>query len=129
MEARPLNRLKAVAGLRLEQFSLDGEQDKLVPILRAGLNWQAADYTFLRASFGQGYRFPSIAEKYASTTLGSIKIIPNPDILPEEGWSTEIGIKQGLLFGKITGQADLSIFLMQNSNLIEFEFASYSDVG
>jgi len=128
-EIRPLSRLKAVAGLRLEHFSLDGISDKLVPILRAGLNWQAADYTFLRASFGQGYRFPSIAEKFASTTLGSIKIIPNPDILAEEGWNTEIGVKQGFLLGKIAGQADLSLFLMQNSNLIEFYFASYPDEG
>jgi iron complex outermembrane receptor protein len=126
-ELRPFNRLKAVAGLRLEHFSLDGVSDKLVPILRAGLNWQAADYTFLRASFGQGYRFPSIAEKFASTTLGSIKIIPNPDILAEEGWNTEIGIKQGFAFGKITGQADLSLFLMRNSNLIEFWFGVYSE--
>ncbi|MCK7529806.1 MAG: hypothetical protein MZV63_01475 [Marinilabiliales bacterium] len=36
------------------------------------------NYTFLRASFGQGYRYPSIAEKYATTTLGSVKVFPNP---------------------------------------------------
>lgn len=129
LEARPLNKLKAVAGVRLEHFSLDGSSDGTVPIFRAGLNWQAADYTFIRASFGQGYRFPSIAEKFASTTLGSIKIIPNPNILPEEGWNAEIGVKQGFLMGNFTGQADLSVFLMQNSNLIEFLFASYSDAG
>ena len=41
-----LYRLKAVAGIRLEQNSLDGINDKLVPVLRAGLNWQAADFTF-----------------------------------------------------------------------------------
>ncbi|HBE43605.1 MAG TPA: hypothetical protein DDW27_20900, partial [Bacteroidales bacterium] len=129
LEIRPLSRLKAVAGLRLEHFSLDGVNDKLVPILRAGLNWQAADYTYIRTSFGQGYRFPSIAEKFASTTLGSVKIIPNPDILPEEGWNAEIGVKQGFLMGNVTGQADLSVFLMQNSNLIEFLFASYPVAG
>ncbi|MBP1667378.1 MAG: hypothetical protein H6Q23_2238, partial [Bacteroidetes bacterium] len=129
LEARPSARLKAVAGIRLEHFSLDGISDKLTPILRAGLNFQAADYTYLRASFGQGYRFPSIAEKYASTTLGSIKIIPNPKILAEEGWNAEIGIKQAFLAGKTAGHADLSVFLMHNSNLIEFLFASYPDEG
>ena len=71
------------------------------------MNWQAAEYTFLRASFGQGYRFPSIAEKHASTTLGSVVIFPNPDVMPESRWSTEAGIKQGVSFGTITGQADL----------------------
>lgn len=128
-EMRLLSKLKAVAGIRLEHFSLDGIKDKLTPIVRAGLNWQALDHTFIRASFGQGYRFPSIAEKFASTTLGSIKLIPNPDILAEKGWNTEIGIKQGFLLGKIAGQADLSVFLMQNSNMIEFLFASYPGSG
>jgi len=127
LEIRPLERLKATAGLRIESYSLDGEREKIVPIFRAGINWQAADYTFLRASFGQGYRFPSIAEKYASTTLGSISIIPNPDLLSESGWNTEIGVKQGVMFGEITGQADLSAFLMQNSNLIEFYLGSYPE--
>ncbi|HUV00221.1 MAG TPA: TonB-dependent receptor [Bacteroidales bacterium] len=126
-EIRPLSRLKAVAGLRIESFSLDGINDRVVPILRAGLNYQAADFTFLRASFGQGYRYPSIAEKFASTSLGSIRIIPNPDIISESGWSTELGIKQGVLFGKMTGQADFSIFLLQNSNLIEYMFGLYPE--
>jgi iron complex outermembrane receptor protein len=96
-------------------------------VVRAGLNWQAADYTFVRASFGQGYRFPSIAEKYASTTLGSVVIFPNPDVLPESGWSTEAGVKQGVAFGKITGQADFSVFLSQNKNMIEYFLAIYTD--
>ena len=121
-DIRPLPLLKFVTGIRIENNSLDGISDKIVPIIRAGLNLQMAEYTFLRASFGQGYRYPSIAEKFASTTLGSIKLIPNPDILSESGWSTELGIKQGVSIGKMTGQADLSIFFMQNSNLIEYMF-------
>ena len=126
-EIRPLKKLKAVAGVRIENNSLDGINDKIVPVLRAGLNWQAAGYTFIRASFGQGYRFPSIAEKHASTTLGSVVIFPNPNVLPESGWSTEAGIKQGVAFGKITGQADLSVFLSQNKNMIEYFLAVYTD--
>ncbi|MCX6334990.1 MAG: TonB-dependent receptor, partial [Bacteroidia bacterium] len=126
LEIRPVKKIKAVVGVRIENNSLDGINDKIVPVFRAGLNWQAADYTFLRASFGQGYRFPSIAEKYASTTLGSVVIFPNPDVLPESGWSTAAGIKQGVAFGKIAGQADLSGFLSQNKNMIEYFLASYS---
>ena len=122
LELTPVYRLKAVAGLRVESFWLDGVHDKTIPIFRAGLNWQAADYTFFRASFGQGYRYPSLAEKFASTTLGSVTIIPNPDILPESGWSAELGAKQGVKLGSFTGQADLSIFLLRNSNLIEYIF-------
>jgi len=127
MEIRPFQRLKAVAGFRMEQNSLDGIRDKIVPVFRTGINWQAGEYTFLRASFGQGYRFPSIAEKHAATTLGSVTIFPNPDVLPESGWSTEAGIKQGILLDKISGQADFSMFMSQNTNMIEYFLAVYTD--
>ncbi|MGA2406975.1 MAG: TonB-dependent receptor [Bacteroidales bacterium] len=127
LEVQPVPRLKMVAGIRVEQNFLDGEKDKIVPIFRSGINWQAAEYTFIRASFGEGYRYPSIAEKYASTTLGSVKIFPNPFVQPESGWSSEVGIKQGVLFGKTSGQADLSLFFLQNRNLIEYPFGSYPD--
>jgi iron complex outermembrane receptor protein len=122
---KPFNRFKFVAGFRLEYNSLDDIKDKVIPIFRSGLNWQAADNTFLRASFGQGYRFPSIAEKFASTTLGSIRIIPNPEVRSESGWSSEIGVKQGIRIGDMSGQADLSAFFLQNKDLIEYMFGLF----
>jgi outer membrane receptor protein involved in Fe transport len=127
LDFRPVERLKVIAGVRFEENSLDAIRDKIVPVFRTGINFQAAEFTFLRASFGQGYRYPSIAEKHASTTLGSVKIYPNPYIQAERGWSSEIGIKQGIQFGETDGQADLSVFLIQNSNLIEYVFGSYPD--
>jgi iron complex outermembrane receptor protein len=125
LEVRPVKSIRAVAGVRIENNSLDGINDRLVPVFRAGVNWQAAEYTFIRASFGQGYRFPSIAEKHASTTLGSVVIIPNPDVLPESGWSAEAGIKQGIAAGPLSGQADLSFFMSQNKDMIEYFLATY----
>ena len=127
IELKPISRLKFVAGLRIEQNSLDTVHDNIVPIFRTGINWQAADYTFIRASFGQGSRYPSIAEKFATTTLGSVRIYPNPYVKPETGWSSEVGIKQGIELAGMTGQADLSFFLSQNSDLIEYIFGLYKD--
>jgi outer membrane cobalamin receptor len=129
LDIRPVPRLKIISGVRIEQNSLDAVRDKIIPIFRTGINFQAAAYTFLRASFGQGYRYPSIAEKFATTTLGSVKIIPSPYVQPESGWSSEIGVKQSLLFGELTGQADLSVFYSQNSDLIEYIFGLYPDYG
>jgi iron complex outermembrane receptor protein len=125
--ASPIDRLKLIAGVRFEYNSLDGLSDKIVPIFRTGANYKLANYTFLRASFGQGYRYPSIAEKHASTTLGAVKIYPNPYILPESGWNSEIGVKQGILLGKLSGQVDIAAFYTQNSDLIEYEFRNYPD--
>jgi iron complex outermembrane receptor protein len=127
LELKPLGRLKIVGGLRLEQNILDGEGDKVVPVFRAGMNWQAAEYTFFRASFGQGYRYPSIAEKYAYTTLGSVRVFPNPFVEAESGWSTEIGVKQGVTIGQMKGQGDLSFFFSQNSNMIEYLLGYFPD--
>ncbi len=127
LELHPVPKLQVVAGVRVEQNSVDDIRDRLVPIFRTGINWQAAGYTFLRASFGQGYRYPSIAEKFASTTLGSVKIFPNPYVNPESGWSAETGIKQGISMGKIKGQADLSVFMSENKDMIEYLFGYYPD--
>lgn len=126
-EVSPFDKLKFVAGARLEYNALDGVSDNLVPLFRAGLNYRALDYTFVRASFGQGYRYPSIAEKFAATTLGSVVIIPNPDLLPESGWNAEIGIKQGIGTSTLNGLIDLAVFYTQNRDMIEFVFGAFPE--
>ena len=65
------------------------------PVFRAGLNYQLADYSFIRASFGQGYRNPSINEKYLRKDIGGVGVYPNLDIKPEKGFNAELGFKQG----------------------------------
>jgi outer membrane receptor protein involved in Fe transport len=125
----PINRLKVVAGTRLEMNTLDGDADKLVPLFRTGVNYRAADVTFVRASFGQGYRYPSIAEKHAATTLGSVKIIPNPNIRPESGWTAEAGVKQGVATKWFRGIVDFALFYSQNASMIEYLFGIYPGAG
>ncbi|MFO7998066.1 MAG: TonB-dependent receptor [Bacteroidales bacterium] len=123
----PFDWLKLVAGLRVEHNALDGTSDKLVPLFRAGINFRAMDYTFLRASFGQGYRYPSVAEKHASTTLGAVRIFPNPFLKAESGWNSELGVKQGILTENWNGLIDLALFYGQNKDLIEYVFGIYAD--
>ncbi|HEN20732.1 MAG TPA: TonB-dependent receptor, partial [Desulfobacteraceae bacterium] len=106
---------------------LDSQADKPVPICRLGLNLEIRQSTFMRASFGQGYRYPSIAEKHAYTTVGSIKIIPNPEIRPESGWSSEIGLKHAFSAAALSGHADIAVFYSQNSDMIEYVFGYYTD--
>jgi outer membrane cobalamin receptor len=127
LEVRPVAKLKVTGGVRLEQNVLDGEADRLVPVFRSGINWQAAEFTFIRASFGQGYRYPSIAEKYATTTLGSVRIFPNPYVKAESGWSSELGLMQGFMLGAVKGQGDISLFFSQNSDMIEYIFGFHQD--
>lgn len=122
LEAYPLHWLRGVAGFRVEEYILDGEATRPIPIFRTGVNVTLAEATFLRASVGQGYRYPSVAEKHAYTTVGSVRILPNPEIRPESGWSSEIGLRQGFSFLSMTGQADLALFYSQNKDMIEYVF-------
>ena len=100
----------------------------LQPVFRAGLNYQATKYTFIRASFGQGYRFPTVAEKYISTSVGPLSIFPNHALQPEKGWSADLGIKQGFKIGKFQAYLDVAGFVTHYYNMIDLVF-KYDTVG
>ena len=123
----PVDKLTLVAGLRLAFSALNGQADRLTPLFRAGVNYHLLNLTFLRASFGQGYRYPSIAEKFAATTLGAIRVVPNPNVQPESGWNAELGIKQGIPGQRLEGLLDLALFYGQNSDMLEYIFVLSRD--
>lgn len=121
VEKKFFNRLNVLFGARYEYFML-GDLRQGKPVFRAGLNLQASKSTFLRASIGQGYRFPSIGERYITTNSGKFGFYPNPDLVPENSVSTELGIKQTFRIGKFGGFADLAGFYEWYDNYIEFNF-------
>ncbi len=131
-------RLDITAGVRFEYFQQDnkrGDSDffigkdslklPVIPIFRMGVHYEVIEHTHLRASFGQGVRYPSVAERYTMTSVGSLNIFPNPALRPEQGWAAEIGIKQGLKIGKWRGFADAAAFINHYSNMMEFTFGNY----
>ena len=92
------------------------------PILRFGTSYQLLEGTYLRASWGQAYRFPTILEKYVSTSAGPLGVIPNPGLTSETGWSGELGIKQGFKVGKWQGFLDVAGFWSEYYDMMEFQF-------
>lgn len=90
------------------------------PVFNIGLNYEVTQGTFLRASFGQGYRFPDIAEQFVLTPKSGALAIPNPNLKPENGWNAEVGIKQGMKLSRWIFYADLAAYLSRYNNLIEF---------
>jgi iron complex outermembrane receptor protein len=119
------NRLSATLGLRWERYGLDDLDKESATVLRAGLNYQAGKASFIRASFGQGYRFPSIAEKFTATSLGGLNVFPNPELESERGWSTELGFRQGFRISNWTAFIDAAVFWSEYNNMIEFTFGIY----
>jgi iron complex outermembrane receptor protein len=115
-------------GVRWETFRLDDSSASALPVVKAGINYQAGRNNWLRASFGQGYRFPSVAERFVDTDVGDlIYIFPNPDLQPEVGWNAEIGTKQVVNIGQWQGFLDLAGFWTEYSDMTEFVFGIYQD--
>lgn len=122
-------RLSVVAGGRYEIQKITDKLEKSLPIFRAGINYNLGKATFLRASWGQGYRMPSLAERYVAASLvAGTFVIPNRDLKPEQSWSLEIGIKQGF---KITnnwkGLIDFSMFTQQYKSLVEYNIGFFEN--
>ena len=131
-------RINLSVGARYEQFMLKTSElyeisgDSInsfkaaKPVFRAGINYQLAEGTFLRSSWGQGYRFPSIAELFIETEVTSgIYVYQNPELKPESGWSSELAIKQGFKIGNWGGYLDIAGFIMEYENMMEFSFGQW----
>ncbi len=125
-EKKFFNCLTILLGGRWEYYQVAGYTENK-PIFRAGVNLQASHTTFIRASVGQGYRVPSIGERYITTNSGGFGFYPNPDLQAETSMSYEMGVKQVFRIGKFTGMADVSAFLENYDNYVEFNFGIWGN--
>ncbi len=133
VEKKFWEQLTVNAGARYEIYTIEGPdsimniniKDKYKtikkPIFRLGLNYRILKNTNIRASIGQGFRYPTIAEKFTLAEEGDLKFLPNPDLVPESGYTAEIGLRQTIKMHRIHGYADLSFFQSEYNNMIELE--------
>jgi len=101
----------------------DGKISEGKPVFRLGANYKVSEGTYLRASWGQGYRYPTIAEQFIFTNAGGINVIPNPSLESETGWSAEVGVKQGFKVSDWQGFFDVAAFWSEYQNMMEFQVA------
>lgn len=127
LEKKIMNALNLSIGGRLEYYQLNDSVTALKPIFRAGASIKLYQETYLRASYGQGYRFPTITERFIQTNVGNFGVFANPDIKPETSWNGEVGIKQGLKFGSLYGYLDIAGFWQEYQNTIEYLFGFWGD--
>ncbi len=74
--------------------------------------------TRFHASFGTGFRAPSLYELYAPFGTG------NPTLLPEESIGFDVGVERKWFDGRLT--TDLTYFQLDTQNLIDYSYASSS---
>jgi iron complex outermembrane receptor protein len=79
-------------GIRYDYSKLDSIEGFSDLSPKVGLNYNLNDYIILRAAFGSGFRAPSLAEAFTSTTASGITVKPNLDLKPETNLSFEAGI-------------------------------------
>lgn len=128
------DKLTLAAGIRYEyvgQRSPENFKGDIIPggkvsddrwISRLAGNYSLSEYSSLRLSVGQGYRYPTLTERFVTTTFGSFSIFANPYLKPETGWSSEFGYKQGFALGGFKGFVDAAAFISEYSDMIEFTF-------
>ncbi len=114
----------ATFGARFDKWTIDDTLINASPIFRVGTNYEFRQGSNIRASFGQAFRSPSIAERYLDTNAGGLVISSNPELEVEKGYSTELGFRQGYMVGKgkraLIGYVDVAGFMMDYKNMIEF---------
>ncbi len=118
VEARPTASLVLSAGSRRDEFSnFEGATTSRV----AGV-WTVSEKvrraTRLRASWGQGFRAPTLFE----LNFDQFGVVPNPDLRPERANGFDIGVEQ-----EIGASRDLTLratyFRQRVKDQIDFDFA------
>ena len=122
IEKKFWNAINISLGTRTEYYSMNDTIKEFKPIFRVGTSIKLMQETYMRASFGQGYRFPTITERYIRTSFGSFGVFDNPYLKPEYSWNAEVGFKQGFKFGNYFGYFDIAAFWQEYSNTIEYLF-------
>lgn len=79
----------------------------------------------LRASAGLGFRAPSLAELFTSTTAAGLRVIPNINLKPESSVSAEFGWNQVWQNWLVT---DLAFFYNRFENLIEGQLLPSAEI-
>ena len=115
-EIRLSDRLRAVAGLRLDYHGATSAESDFVASPRAGLVYLPSEPVSLRASISRGYRAPSAAEQYTETTQFGFRVIPNLALRGERAWAAEVGTTARV--GKWL-RLDAALFYSRFQDLIE----------
>lgn len=126
LDRKFFNKLIVQMGGRLEYFQINDEPETIKPVFRGGLNYEPQKGTNFRASIGQGFRYPTITEKFISTSTGGLSVFPNPLVKPESSLAMEVGLRQGFKIKEWYGYLDFAGFKQEYENTIEYIFAAWS---
>jgi len=79
-------------GMRYDYTKLDSLAGSSALSPKFGLNYKLTNKLILRSSLGTGFRAPTLAETFTTTSASGIRIKPNPNLQPETNLTFEIGV-------------------------------------
>ncbi|AFH49866.1 Iron complex outer membrane receptor protein [Ignavibacterium album JCM 16511] len=79
-------------GLRYDYGKLDSLKASGSISPKVGLNYKLLENLIFRSSLGTGFRNPTLAEAFTSTSTSGITVKPNPKIKPERNLTIELGV-------------------------------------
>lgn len=108
--------LSVTTGVRYDYSKLDSLSGSSAISPKLGVNYKVTDQIILRSSMGTGFRAPSLAESFTSTTASGITVRPNPKLKSETNLTMEAGINYK---PSETLQFDFSVFQNEYFDFIE----------
>lgn len=113
---KPFDKLNFSMGLRYDMINLADLESNQSLSPKLGINYRLDIKTFIRGRISKGFRAPTLAEGFTSTTTNGLTIKPNPNIKSETSYSFEIGINH-IFNDKVS--IDFSLFNNEYSDMIE----------
>jgi len=120
-----LYRLNYGIGFRHEQLLVNGWMKEQHPVIRAGINYGIGKSTYLRGSYGGGFRSATVAEMFSNTRIGTIRLASDPSLSAEMSKAWEFGFLQQLNFWGLQTQLDVAFFSTRYTNMIEYSFGVF----
>jgi vitamin B12 transporter len=102
----PIDALTLTAGMRYDDHDTFGDENTV----RAAIAWSATPTTIVRASYGEGFKAPTLFQLFSE--------FGNEDLAPERADAWDVGVEQHLLGDALVLSA--TYFGRNTRNLIDF---------
>jgi outer membrane receptor for ferrienterochelin and colicins len=89
---------------------------------KLGLSYSSDFGVQFRSSLGRGFRAPMAGERFAAIRFQGITVVPNLQLIPEESWSFEGGLKYDFDLLSSPGSLDIAYFQNELYQLVEPQF-------
>ncbi len=91
-EIKVTDRFTVSVGGRFDYSNVDSGRTESLLTPKLGIIYNLGDRTTLKASVGRGFRAPSIAELFTSTSVSGFRVVPNRRLRAESSWSAEVSL-------------------------------------